>query len=94
MKRVVPPKNLYPRWPGPLLRPQRDVGEPHYMAAAKSSRMLRVGSNSLSPLPFLLELFAAAKVWLVGFHRAHLSLRDKEIKNRLCLIPSHQRRSV
>src|SRR3989442_5517299 len=50
------------------------------MAKSESSRILRVGSNNYSALPFLLELAAFARGLLLGFHAHHLFAARRERK--------------
>jgi hypothetical protein len=69
----------YTAWP--QLRPQRDETEGNYMAAAETSRMLRVRLNKqlASSVP-VLTFPPPPKPSPLGFHRAHLSLRDLKTK--------------
>jgi hypothetical protein len=54
--------------------PQRNENSPHCMSFPGTSRILRVVA-SVHPGPTL-----KLQDWLVGFHRAHLSLRDLKIE--------------
>jgi hypothetical protein len=63
----------------PLSRPQRDKTEGNYMSAAENSRILRVGSNTLARrFRSSMSFPPPPKPAPLGFHRAHLSLRDQK----------------
>lgn len=71
-------------------RPQRAKSAGHRMAKSKSPRILRVGSNKHSALPFLLELSDFARGPLLGFHAHYLfaARRNENLMNeRPSMIP-------
>jgi hypothetical protein len=70
----------YAAWP--LSHSQRDKTEGNYMATAKNSRILRFGSNTPTRrFRSSLSFPPPPKPSPLGFHRAHLSLRELKTKS-------------